>query len=115
MKTMKSREYRFEGGAWCPGLQAGATILVCFECQAVDFNDAHNQLEKHLDERFGNEWTGWACAFDGFMNENGKGWDWNFMKEVRAHPTTQRIERSQGAASTIAEILGMSAHQVEVR
>lgn len=108
------REYRFQGGVWVPARRAGATILVSFTCQAVDFNDAHNQLDAYLDEIYGDEWNGWIAEFDGFLQEDGSHWDWDFMREVRANPTTQRIERHQGTAATIADILGVGAEQIEV-
>lgn len=107
------RTFRIQAGVWVPTQRQGATILDWFECEAVDFNDAYNQYEEHLDERFGDEWEGWISEFDGFLNENGKGWDWDFMKKVRNNPTTPRIERSMGTAATVADILGIPAHQVE--
>ena len=110
-----SREYSFQGGAWVPSICQGATTLVCFSCQAIDFNDAHNQLEDHLDKRFGSgRWQGWISEFDGFLNLNGKGWDWDYMRVVKDNPATLRRERSQGTAATIAAILNIPAEQVEV-
>lgn len=99
---------------WIPTRRTSSTFLVSFTCQAVDFNDAHNQLDTHLDSLYGDEWNGWIAEFDGFLNESGKGWDWGYMKAAQANPTTRRVERHQGTAATVADILGISADQVEV-